>query len=138
MGRALVSAHYPVKPLSQQGLFISSIKPKVPKTTSNTWHHPPHSQPILSRIPRQNKPHIFPPKAKPHLTILHSYRYIYSLNAATKYIAPYRHHGCHCMVSQCNARGAWVMLQTWLITPKRPYFLMQVMPAISSFRITCK
>jgi hypothetical protein len=27
------------KPLPPQGLFISSIKPKAPKTHSNAWHH---------------------------------------------------------------------------------------------------
>ena len=62
-----------VKPLLPQGLFISSIKPKASKTSSNTWHHLPHSQPNLSHFPRQNNSQIFPSTAKPDTSILPSY-----------------------------------------------------------------
>jgi hypothetical protein len=38
------------EPLSPQGLFISSINSKAPKTPSNTWHHHDPSLTNLSRF----------------------------------------------------------------------------------------
>ena len=48
---------YRSKPLPPQGLFISSIKPKAPKTPSDTWHHRLPPLPILSPFsaPKQLK-----------------------------------------------------------------------------------
>ena len=61
------------KPLQLQGLFNSSIKPKAPKTPSNTWHHRPHPPTILSRLPRPKQAQLFQPKAKPGISTLYPY-----------------------------------------------------------------
>ena len=42
------------KPLPPQGLFISSIFPKAPKTTPNTWHYHPPTHTNLNRFSRPN------------------------------------------------------------------------------------
>jgi hypothetical protein len=49
----------PAKPLSPQGLFISSMTPKPPQTPSNTWHHYDPLTPILSHFSCQNKSQIY-------------------------------------------------------------------------------
>ena len=47
---------------SPQGLFISSIKPKAPKITSNTWHRLPLPPQILRHFPRQKNNKQFHPQ----------------------------------------------------------------------------
>jgi hypothetical protein len=64
---------YPTSTPATTGVFISSITPKAPKMLSDTWHHrsPPPS--ILSRFSAPKTTQIFPPTAKPVISLLKPY-----------------------------------------------------------------